>query len=157
MNRIQMLRLWHRDGCKLVEHARHVLHDSQTWILYRVYDPQGTRKFGNNFVLYIIIDGRTDTILGSEVIRRRLREGGFISQDEINTFEAAMRLGCTVQPESVANLSRPIKDLNYFMQGAPLPATAKGPYEPEDFSYGYYETRGTGTTTSFYPGTFMLV
>jgi hypothetical protein len=150
MNRIEMLRLWHRDGCKLVEHARYTIRNGQIWILYNVNDPQGTKKFGYNFALLIVIDGRTDIIIGSEVLGSCLLSGR-ISQSVIDAFERRIQSGCNFQPEDIAT---PINNLE-FRKGAPLPAIKKGPYEEpriadsEITNIRWYTSGSTTTTGTF--------
>lgn len=154
MNRIQMLRIWHRDGCQSTEHSRYVLRNGQTWILYIIRDPQGTRKFGHNFALMVIIDGRTDTILGSRVLDICL-DREFVGQNIIEVFERHMREGCNINPEDVSDLSDPIINRD-LMKGTPLPAIQKGSYgEPQVGNFMWDGYAGTVTmSTSSYSSTF---
>jgi hypothetical protein len=144
--RIQMLRLWHRDGCKLMEHARHVIHNGQIWILYDVHDPQGTQKFGYHFTLLIVIDGRTDIIIGSKVIDICKSH---IMQSDIDDFEREMRTGCNNRPEDVAGIANPVRDRE-FSRGTPLPATVKGPYKEPRVENADLRWYSTGFTTATY-------
>jgi hypothetical protein len=158
MNRVQMLRAWHRDGCETREHARHTLRNGQIWILYHIHDPWGTKKFGHSFTLLIVIDGRTDIIIGSQVVDICL-DRGFIGQNSIDTFERIMHSGChDIRPERVAKISTPINNIG-FTKGTPMPAAVKGSYEKPQVSNTditnvrwyttTYATIGTTTASSW--------
>jgi hypothetical protein len=149
MNRIQMLRAWHRDGCETIEYARHVLKNGQIWILYIIYDPRGTRAFGHRFALSMVIDGRTGVILGSRVVDVCL-DHCFVGQNTIDAFERQMRVGYNVRPEEASDISNPINNRE-LMKGTPLPATKKGTYGEPPIANTYITDIGwyvAGTTTS---------
>lgn len=114
MNRIDMLRVWHKDGCNTTAHARAVRSD-QTWILYTIYDPKSTINYGYHFALTVVFDNRTGHALGFEV--RSLQDTGGVrwavgstkcakpSQSILDWFEGLVKSGCDFNPDDSANVA----------------------------------------------------
>ena len=66
MNKQELISMWENDGFKVVKH-REVEQEKHLWVLYAVYQPEGTEDYGRHFGMLLVIDKKTSKIIGHDL------------------------------------------------------------------------------------------
>ena len=66
MKRNDLVSMWENDGFKLVKH-REVERGKVLWVLYAVYQEEGTEDYGRHFGILMVVDKETSEIVAHDI------------------------------------------------------------------------------------------